>query len=274
MKDIRIALIILCSPAGQIRYNLDRMAGWIKAAKKKDVAIVCFPELNINGYSNRKATFDSAESVPGPISRELSQWAASEDIVILAGMAEKDETGRMFASHLIVKPDGDVGVYRKLHIAPPERSLFTPGSMVPLFEACGVKFGIQLCYDAHFPELSTIMALKGADIIFMPHASPRGTPKEKYNSWMRHLPARAYDNGIFILACNQTGKNENGLSFPGIAVALGPSGEIITMNLDAKEAMLIADLKADDLARVRNHEMRYFLPNRREGIYKIGSSPI
>jgi N-carbamoylputrescine amidase len=244
------------------------MAEWIKAAKKKDAAIICFPELNINGYSNRKAIFNTAESIPGPISRELSQWSALEDMVILAGMAEKDQEGRMYASHLIVKPDEGAGVYRKLHVAPPERSLFTAGSTVPLFEACGVKFGIQLCYDAHFPELSTIMALKGADVIFMPHASPRGTPKEKYNSWMRHLPARAYDNGVFILACNQTAENENGLTFPGIAVALGPSGEIIALNLDGKEGMLIVDLKADDLARIRNHEMRYFLPNRRAGIYE------
>ena len=267
MKNIRIALIILSCPVGKIRSNLDRMAGWIKAAKKEHAAIICFPELNISGYNNRKAIFDTAESVPGSISRKLSQWAALEDIVILAGMAEKDEGSRLYASHLIVKPDGEVGVYRKLHIAPPERSLFTAGSTVPLFEACGIKFGIQLCYDAHFPELSTSMALKGADVIFMPHASPRGTPKGKYKSWTRHLPARAYDNGVFVLACNQTGKNENGLNFPGIAVALGPSGEIIAMNLDGKEGMLITDLKADDLDRIRNHEMRYFLPNRRAEIY-------
>ncbi len=72
--------------------------------------------------------------------------------------------------------------------------------------------GIQLCYDAHFPELSTRMAVNGADIIFMPHASPRGTPSQKLTSWLRHLTARAFDNGVFIVACNQNGDNQKGCS--------------------------------------------------------------
>ena len=54
---------------------------------------------------------------------------------------------------------------------------------VPLFDVHGITLGIQLCYDAHFPELSTRMALDGADVIFMPHASPRGTPSKKLDSW-------------------------------------------------------------------------------------------
>jgi N-carbamoylputrescine amidase len=111
------------------------------------------------------------------------------------------------------------------------------------------------------------MAVKGADMIFIPHASPRGTPGEKYRSWMRHLPARAYDNSLFIIACNQTGKSEKGLEFPGIALILGPSGEVIDKEISGKECMMVTDLKAEDLDRVRSHRMRYFLPNRRPELY-------
>jgi N-carbamoylputrescine amidase len=84
---------------------------------------------------------------------------------------------------------------------------------------------------------------------------------------MRHLPARAYDNGLFVIACNQTGENKKGLSFPGIAVVIGPSGEVIDKDLTGREGMLVADLRVEDLARVRNHRMRYFLPNRRPELY-------
>jgi len=145
--------------------------------------------------------------------------------------------------------------------------VFKPGNRISLFETHGIKFGIQLCYDAHFPELATRMAVDGADVIFMPHASPRGTPQEKLDSWMRHLSARAFDNGVFIVACNQVGGNQKGLEFPGLAVVVGPSGNILTEKTTGRESMLVTDLKADDLSDVRDHKMRYFLPNRRPELY-------
>jgi N-carbamoylputrescine amidase len=269
MKDIRIAAVVMNSPVSQIRQNLDHMTQWVMAAKKEGAALVCFPEMNLSGYSVKPEIKNSAESVPGPVTRVLLEFAEREDIVILAGLAEKDESEHIFATHLVAQPGGKLGVYRKLHIAPPEHNIFSSGKEIPLFSARGVTFGIQLCYDAHFPELSSHMALNGAEIIFMPHASPRGTPEEKLNSWRRHLPARAFDNSLFIVACNQTGDNASGLSFPGIALIFGPSGEIIEKKVNGEEGMLVANLKADDLARVRNHKMRYFLPNRRHDLFDL-----
>jgi len=267
MKDIRIAAVISNSIVNETRRNLDQMFRWIVEAKKRGVSIICFPEMNITGYSTREDIIDAAEPVPGPATREIVKLAEAENIVILAGIAEKDSMGRIFASHLVIQPDESQDIYRKLHISPPERTIFTPGNKIPLFEVQGVKFGIQLCYDAHFPELSTHMAINGADIIFIPHASPRGTPDEKFRSWMRHLPARAYDNGLFVIACNQTGDNGNGVGFPGVAMIIGPSGEVLSKDLSGKEGILVYDLKVDEINRVRNHRMRFFLPNRRPELY-------
>jgi N-carbamoylputrescine amidase len=268
MKNIRIAAVIFNSVVGRVGANLDRMLPWIKKAKKEGADLICFPELNVTGYCTDPAIRESAESIPGPISQQLEHMARTHQMVILAGMAEKDSNGRLFASHLVITPAEIAGIYRKLHIAPPEQPLFSQGKQVPLFNILGVKLGIQLCYDAHFPELSTRMAVDGADVIFMPHASPRGTPQKKLNSWMRHLSARAFDNGVFIVACNQVGENQMGLTFPGLAVAIGPSGNILEDHITDKESMLVIDLKADDLADVREHRMRYFLPNRRPDLYQ------
>ena len=272
MKNIRIAVVISNSPVGKIRQNIDALARRVKEAKKKDAAIICFPEMNITGYSTRKKIVDSAQFIPGPVTDELAKLAKKENIIILAGIAEKDEKDRIFSGHLVVTPQGLSGVYRKLQIAPPEQKIFSSGRNIPLFEAHGIRFGIQLCYDAHFPELSTRMALNGADVIFFPHASPRGTPKEKFRSWMRHLTARAYDNGLFVVACNQTGENKKGLNFPGIALVIDPSGNVIAKDVSGKETMIVVDLKADDLAQVRNHKMRYFLPNSRSDLYNLPTS--
>lgn len=269
MKDVRIATIVFRSPVGKIKENLDRTAYFVEQAKQQKASIVCFPEMHITGYSTNKKIADFSETIPGTISNKLISIASESGLVILAGLAEKTSSGEIFASHLVVKPSGQINVYRKLHLAPPEQSIFSPADQVPLFEACGLKFGIQLCYDAHFPELSTCMAEAGADAIFFPHASPRGTCKNKLDSWTRHLPARAFDNGIFIVACNQTGTNDNGLEFPGIALAIKPSGEILNKKITDGEGMLLSDLKAKDLSHVRNHKMRYFLPNRRRKLFRI-----
>ncbi|MGA6926811.1 MAG: nitrilase-related carbon-nitrogen hydrolase, partial [Desulfosarcina sp.] len=174
----------------------------------------------------------------------------------------------LYASHMVITPQGRTAIYRKLHLAPPEAALFHPGDALPVFEWSGIRFGIQLCYDAHFPELSTRMAEAQADIIFIPHASPRGQAADKHHSWMRHLPARAFDNGLFVVACNQTGNNQNGLVFPGNAVAFSPSGEIMDSRLSGRSGLLMVDLRADRIQHVRGHRMRYFLPHRRPELYR------
>jgi N-carbamoylputrescine amidase len=267
MKDTRIAAVIFNSIVNEVDTNLVRMAPLIEQAKDRHADIICFPELNITGYSTRAPIEDAAEPVPGPITRRLQKMAQDYQIVILAGMAEKKNDGRVFASHLVVAPQDVSGVYRKIHIAPPELGIFSPGQAVPLFEIAENRVGIQLCYDVHFPELATRMAVDGADIIFMPHASPRGTPSEKLSSWLRHLTARAFDNSVFVVACNQNGDNQKGLQFPGMAVVIDPSGEIIKKNISGEDGIVVADLKADTLESVRSHRMRYFLPNRRPEVY-------
>lgn len=267
MNSIRIATAVTRSPVGRIQRNLDAMVKWVKAAKRQQAVIVCFPEMNVTGYTSRRDIVAFAEPVPGPISERLQQLADNEEIVILAGLAEADNRNRIYASHLVIKPGSSAGVYRKLHIAPPEQDVFAPGSQFPLFETKQIKFGIQLCYDVHFPELTTRMALDGADMIFVPHASPRGTPKEKLISWMRHLTARAFDNGIFVVANNQIGPNRKGLCFPGLSVAIAPSGEMIKKRLHNQEGLMVTDLRAEQLRRVRHHRMRYFLPHRRTDLF-------
>ena len=106
MKDIRIAAVICNSLADKTRHNLDDMVKWITASKNQGAAVVCFPEMNVTGYSNLADIKDSAEPVPGPVTRDLLHLAESERIIILAGVVERDDKDRIFASHLVLKPDG------------------------------------------------------------------------------------------------------------------------------------------------------------------------
>lgn len=268
MKDIRVAAAISRAEPLDVDRNFETMARLARSARGAGASLVCFPEMNLTGYVVAPEIRRVAEPVPGPLSRALSALAESEGIIILAGMAEVGGDGALYVSHLVAIPGRDVAVYRKLHMAPPERSLFAQGEAAPVFDAAGVRFGVQLCYDAHFPELSTLMAQDGADLILVPHASPRGSAEDKYHSWMRHLPARAFDNSLFVVAVNQIGASPKGLTYPGVALAVDPSGRLLGRELREREGLLVVDLPAAALERVRGHKMRFFFPNRRPQLYE------
>ncbi len=90
MKDIRAAPVISHSPAFRVQHNLDQTARLVRQAADLGASVVCFPEMNITGYDNSPEIRETAQTVPGPASDRLSQVAAVEKMVILAGMAEKD----------------------------------------------------------------------------------------------------------------------------------------------------------------------------------------
>jgi predicted amidohydrolase len=268
MKDIRIAAAVCNCPLGALERNLTTVERLTRRAAGLGATLICFPELNLTGYATGPALRQAAVAQDAPVINRVGEIARDSGLVILAGLAmASGESGRIYAEHRVFWPDGRCAAYRKLHLAPHEQEVLSSGAAVPLFAANGVRFGIQLCYDVHFPELSTAMALAGAEMIFIPHASPRGTPRAKLTSWLRCLPARSFDNGIFVVACNQTGLNGAGLTFPGVAVAVGPDGTVLARRTEMKEGLLAIDLSAASLARVRGHRMRYFLPHRRPDLY-------
>ena len=264
---MRIAAVVCRSPVGDIEYNLAQTTHWVHQAQTAGVDLICFPELNVTGYTNHIDILDFSQTIPGPVTQRLSDLATQSRMIILAGMAEPSATGKIYASHGVFWPGGQLATYRKVHLAPNEKPFFIPGDDIPVFRSTKATFGIQLCYDSHFPELATAMTAKGAHILFMPHASPRGDAVTKHKSWMRHLTARAYDNGLFVVACNQLGENDKGLVFPGNAVVIGPAGNVVAKRLENTEGMLVVDLKAADIEAVRTHPMRYFFPNRRPELY-------
>jgi N-carbamoylputrescine amidase len=269
MQDIRIAAAVCNCPPGALDRNLATMKRLSRKAAGMGAALICFPELNLTGYAVGDSLRQVALSPDCPAIEEVEKIARDSGLVVLAGMAVwAPDRHCIYAEHRVFWPDGRSSTYRKVHIAPPERGILSPGEAVPIFEARGLRFGIQLCWDVHFPELSTAMALAGVEAIFVPHASPRNTPRAKFASWLRCLPARAFDNAIFVVACNQTGANGAGLTFPGVAVAIEPDGRVLSKRTAMKEGLLIADLGADRMIRVRGHRMRYFLPHRRPLIYK------
>jgi predicted amidohydrolase len=267
MKPVTICLGVINCRTGGFDENLKTCLDAVHEASRKNADIVVFPEMNLTGYATGHRITSIARAIDNHLIQTFQRISNQLKLAILTGLAEKTDGQKIFASHLVFIPDTPHGKYHKLHIAPSEQNFFTAGSHIPVFEHAGIRFGVQLCYDAHFPELSTAMALQHADLVILPHASPRGNPAEKFVSWMRHLPARAFDNGIFIAAVNQTGDNGAGLQFPGLSLVIGPDGNLVSRSMSRENHLHFVTLDPVLLARVRSHRMRYFLPFRRNDLF-------
>ncbi|MBP7736376.1 MAG: nitrilase [Spirochaetes bacterium] len=264
---IRIAAVSCPAPFGDVDGNFSLMEGLLQGPGTAGADIVCFPECSLTGYCLSKDALDLAEEVPGPLTERLIQTSSTRGCAVIAGFIERSG-GEFFITQVAAGPGGLIGLYRKMHLSPGEQRLFAAGSETPVFRWKGFSFGIGLCYDAHFPELATLYALAGADIIFYPHASPPPeTPAEKLARWLRYLPARAYDNGLYVAACNQCGDNGRAMVFQGASLVLDPKGEILDSSHGDGAAIAAADVRRDVIGRVRSSSMGYFLKERRPGAY-------
>jgi predicted amidohydrolase len=268
MDDLTIAAVCMNVPLGEIEENLRRMETFVQKAAEKGADLICFPELSITGYRLENPADIYAGFQPAKVLERVEAMARTHGLIVLAGMVEPSGGAKPYISHLVAGPGGLLGVYRKTHLSPNEKDTYRAGRKIEIFSLKGIRFGVQLCYESHFPEISTIMALKGAEILLIPHASPRGSPAEKAESWLRHLPGRAFDNGLYVVAHNQVGDNHNGFLFPGVAIALNPSGRVMNIYRGYEEKMIFIRLKKEELAETRNHRMKYFLPNRRPELYR------
>jgi len=268
MDDLKIAAVCMEAAPGEVERNLDRIQGFVSKASAKGADIVCFPELSVSGYVLNNPAKVCRSTDFGKTIDSLVRMSRGSRMVLMASLIESADDAGPYITQVITGPKGLIGLYRKTHLSPTERAIYGAGKEVKIFKYRSTTFGVHLCYEAHFPEMSTTMALMGAEVIFVPHASPRGDAEKKLQSWLRHLPARAFDNGVFVVACNQVGKAEPGLSFPGTAVVIGPDGRLLASYTGGEETILFAELKGDLLQNVRGHRMRYFLPQRRPDLYR------
>ena len=106
--------------------------------------------------------------------------AGRNNIVILAGLFEKDNDDRIYKTYVCVDKGGLIAKYRKLH--PFINKYMTPGNEYCVFDLLGWKCGILICYDNNIIENVRATALLGADIIFMPHVT-MCTPSTQAGSW-------------------------------------------------------------------------------------------
>jgi predicted amidohydrolase len=260
-------------------YNLSVIKKLSLEAAQKGADIISFHECSVTGYSfarhlTREELLSVSELIPGGDSlQELVSIAKLANIILLAGLFEKDQKGNIYKAYVCVDKDGLIKSYRKLH--PFINPHIRPGNEYCVFELKGWKCGILVCYDNNIIENVRATTLLGAEIIFMPHVTmctPSPAPGRgfvdpelwknrqadpgplrlefdgpKGRAWLlKWLPARAYDNGVYVVFSNPVGMDDDQLK-NGCSMIIDPFGDIIEECRSFEDSFVIGVCSKDKI---------------------------
>lgn len=279
MKNLRVATVQFENASGDKEYNLNKIEKICEDAQKSGAQVVAFHECSITGYTfarklTKEALTDISEPIPsGQSTVRLTEIARRLNIYVLAGLFELGSDGLLYKAYICVGPQGLVGKYRKIH--PFINPNLTPGNEYVVFDIEGWKCGVLICYDNNVIENVRATTLLGAQVIFMPHVTmctpstrpgagfvdpelwknreidPTSLRAEfeglKGRAWlMKWLPARAYDNGIYVVFSNPIGMDDDQLK-NGCSMILDPFGDVIAECSRLEEGFVIATLTPEKL---------------------------
>lgn len=218
------AVVNMTAVWGDKQANIEAMEKYIVEAGEKGVDILVFPETILTGYEWKQPKDDPyyqesgvamqvalAETVPGPTTNYLSEYAEKYGMYIILGMTEKEDepiydmtdggVEKVYNSAAILYPDGKIESYQKMHRAGNESKWSVCGDTPYMFETQWGKIGIDICRDGHFyPELGRYYAAMGCTILIHPTATTG-------NPWYRETRIGSYTDrdGMAAITCNVLG---------------------------------------------------------------------
>jgi len=297
MNNLKISTAQFENKSGDKEYNLDVIDKLSKKAADEGSNVIAFHECSITGYSfarnlSKEQMLNLAEVIPeGESIQLLTETAKKNNIIILAGLFEKDNNDDIFKAYVCVGKNGLIAKYRKLH--PFINPNIKPGNSYCIFEIEGWKCGILICYDNNIIENVRATKLLGAQIIFMPHvtmctpstrpgagfvdpklwenreADPDSLRLEfdgpKGREWlMKWLPSRSYDNAVYSVFSNPIGMDDDQLK-NGCSMVIDPFGEILAECRSFDNSFVTATLTPEKLTLAGGHR---YLNARRPALYK------
>lgn len=297
MDNIKISTAQFENKSGDKKYNLSIIESLAKKASQEGSNVIAFHECSITGYTfarnlPKDQMLELAEYIPeGESILKLTEIAKQNEIIVLAGLFEKDENNNLFKAYVCVGKNGLIAKYRKLH--PFINPHLTAGDSYCVFEIHGWKCGILICYDNNIFENVRATKLLGADIIFMPHVTmctPSTRPGAGFvdpNLWvnreadptslrlefdgmkgrgwlMKWLPSRAYDNAIYAIFTNPIGMDHDQLK-NGCSMIIDPFGDIIAECRSFEDSFVTATITPDKLEQAGGHR---YIKARRPELYK------
>jgi len=227
MKEFVAACVQIAITPNDVQANINKGITWLKkAVAEYGAELVAFPETVTTGYETDltpEDLWDLVDVAPGRISGDIQAAAKELGVyVVWPSYRRGAERGEVYNSAMLIGPDGEIaGIYDKTHPAPWERrdggGWVQVGTRADVFKTELGNIGMIICYDGDFPELSRLLAIKGAEVIIRASALQRS-----YDIWYITNAARAYDNHVYVVASNLVGPDAHGNYGFGHSMIINP----------------------------------------------------
>ena len=287
MQTLRAAAVSMNGFLGEPQKILSAIAGWCERAAVEKAEFVAFPELIVHGHCSPN-TWELAEPVPdGPTVKRLCQIARHYCLTLSVGLSEK-ENDIVYNTQVLVGPEGYIGKQRKLHLSRDEGMFYKGGRDISVFDIGKAKVGTVICYDNQFPEIARVLALKGAEILLMPHAArmkmwddtPESAEKARQHvhDQFRSYAMRARENACFAILADQAGRAGYVDTYPrespfqphhaGCGFIFDPDGQVLaaTQSKQICDEMIVETLDADVIHKQRA-QPNYTIRTRRPELF-------
>ena len=253
--------------------NLQTAQGYIQSAAEKGADMVLLPEMFCCPYL--AVNFPVyAEEEGGDTWQYLSAMAKKHHIYMVAGsVPEKTKENQVYNTSYVFDPEGrQIAKHRKVHLFDieikggqcfRESDTLTAGQEVTVFGTEFGRFGLCICYDIRFPELSRLMVLEGAQAILVPGAFNMTTGPAHWEILFR---TRAFDNQVYCIGAAPAREEKSDYVSYGNSIAVSPWGEVLH-RLTEQEGMFLCELDMDYVEKVRRELP--LLKHRRTDLYTI-----
>jgi len=234
--------------------------------------IVILPELANSGYvfHDEPEARTLAEPLHGPTTTDWLNLAGRLGIILVGGICELGDDGRLYNSAVIIGGSSLRASYRKAHLWDTEKLVFAPGGEPPpIAEVDGLRLAVMICYDLEFPEWVRLPALAGAELLCVPANWPR-LPRPGGERPMEVVRAQsaAAVNRIFIAVCDRVG-HERGVDWVGGSAIIDPDGwPLAGPEPGDQERILVADCDLRAAADKAVSERNDVLADRRPELYR------
>jgi len=239
MNPFQLAVVQMDPKIGDRAHNRAAILAGIEEAAQASVNLVVFPECALSGYVFASAAdaMPAAETVPGETTEAVAEACRKHNIHAVVGLLER-EGDTLYNSAFVAGPEGLVANYRKCHLPVLGIDRYVGrGEELPLIDLPFARIGILICYDIRFPEAARSLTLRGADVIVVPTNWPQGA--ESSPEFLTR--ARAWENRVYIAACNRVGE-ERGTRFIGRSQIVDPDGRFLAQADGTSEKMLTASI--------------------------------
>ena len=265
-----------------------RLRELMREAHGRGCDVVVFTEVALTAFFPHWYIEDETEldsyferEMPSPATQPLFDEARKLGIGFHLGYAELVEgpagKKRYNTAILVDKTGAILGKYRKIHLPgyaarqPDhryqnlEKYYFDSGDLgFNAWRAFGGVMGVCICYDRRWPETYRVLALKGAEMVFLGYNTPDQPTDRPGVSHLANfhnmlsMQAGAYQNAMWVVGVAKAGVEE-GVSQIGQSCIIAPSGEVVAQATTLEDELVVARCDLDMARQYRENTINFAL---------------